>query len=128
MQMTANILGSDGLIVLIVAVVVLFGGSQLPKLAKNVGAAGHEFRRAQREAEADHANTEAARSLAAAVAPAAPAPLPTGSLAPSTGSLAPSTGSLTPSAGGDDRLVMSRSDLQHELARLMQAREQPTVG
>jgi sec-independent protein translocase protein TatA len=114
MQMTANILGSDGLIVLIVAVVVLFGGSQLPKLAKNVGAAGHEFRRAQREAEADHANTEAARSLAAAVAPAAPAPLPTGSLAPST--------------GGDDRLVMSRSDLQHELARLMQAREQPTVG
>jgi sec-independent protein translocase protein TatA len=119
--MTANILGSDGLIVLIVAVVVLFGGSQLPKLAKNVGAAGHEFRRAQREAEADHANAEAARSLAAAVAPAAAAPLPTGSLAPSTGSLAPG-------AAGDDRLVMSRSDLQHELARLMQAREQPTVG
>lgn len=49
--MIANILGSDGLIVLVVAFVVLFGGSQLPKLAKNVGAAGHELRKAQREFE-----------------------------------------------------------------------------
>jgi sec-independent protein translocase protein TatA len=72
--MTANILGSDGLIVLIVAVVVLFGGSQLPKLAKNVGAAGHEFRKAQREAEAEHAKTEAAQPLSAPVAPVALAP------------------------------------------------------
>jgi sec-independent protein translocase protein TatA len=75
--MTANILGSDGLIVLIVAVVVLFGGSQLPKLAKNVGAAGHEFRKAQREAEAEHAKTEAARPLATALAPAALVPAAT---------------------------------------------------
>ena len=51
--MIANILGSDTLIVLVVAVVVLFGGSQLPKLAKNVGSAGREFRRAQAEAEGD---------------------------------------------------------------------------
>jgi sec-independent protein translocase protein TatA len=71
--MTANILGSDGLIVLIVAVVVLFGGSQLPKLAKNVGAAGHEFRKAHREAEAEQANTEAARPLASAPAVLVPA-------------------------------------------------------
>jgi sec-independent protein translocase protein TatA len=53
--MLGNIFGSDTLIVIMVALVVLFGGSQLPKLAKNVGAAGHEFRRAQREAEADNA-------------------------------------------------------------------------
>ena len=45
--MIANILGSDALIVLVVAVVVLFGGSQLPKLARNVGAAGHELRKAR---------------------------------------------------------------------------------
>jgi sec-independent protein translocase protein TatA len=57
--MIANIFGSDTLIVLVVAVVVLFGGSQLPKLAKNVGSAGREFRRAQAEAELDHARTEA---------------------------------------------------------------------
>ena len=43
--MTANILGSDGLIVLIVAVVVLFGGSQLPKLAKSLGSAQSEFKK-----------------------------------------------------------------------------------
>jgi TatA/E family protein of Tat protein translocase len=36
--------------VLVVAVVELFGRSQLPKLAKNVGSAGREFRRAQAEA------------------------------------------------------------------------------
>ncbi len=57
--MIANMFGSDGLIVLLVAVVVLFGGSQLPKLAKIVGSAGREFRKAQLEMEADHAQTEA---------------------------------------------------------------------
>jgi sec-independent protein translocase protein TatA len=60
--MLANILGSDALIVLVVAVVVLFGGSQLPKLARNVGAAGHELRKAQRESEADHSGAGAAPS------------------------------------------------------------------
>ena len=60
--------GSDSLIVLVVAVVVLFGGSQLPKLAKNVGSAGREFRRRQAEAELDHARTEAVAAPAAPVA------------------------------------------------------------
>lgn len=103
--MTANILGSDGLIVLIVAVVVLFGGSQLPKLAKNVGAAGHEFRKAQREAEADH--------MAAAAAPVPPvaAALP-----------------QAPVTGTDDRVVFSRSDLKLELAKLMDERDNSSVG
>ncbi len=67
--MIANILGSDALIVLVVAVVVLFGGGQLPKLARNVGAAGHELRKAQREAESDHAGPGAA-PLASDVSPA----------------------------------------------------------
>ena len=66
--MIANLLGSDGLIVLVVAVVVLFGGSQLPKLAKNVGSAGREFRKAQMEAEAHHAASVAPTAI---VAPAA---------------------------------------------------------
>jgi sec-independent protein translocase protein TatA len=51
--MLANILGSDTLIVLVIAFVVLFGGSQLPKLAKNLGAASHELRKAQHEADTD---------------------------------------------------------------------------
>jgi sec-independent protein translocase protein TatA len=76
--MIANMFGSDGLIVLLVAVVVLFGGSQLPKLAENVGSAGREFRRAQAEAEADHARSE---TPVAPVAPATPVALPTAAVA-----------------------------------------------
>ena len=44
--------GGDDLIVILVAVVVLFGGKQLPKLAKNTGEALKEFRKAKTEAEA----------------------------------------------------------------------------
>ena len=94
--MTANIMGSDGLIVLIIAVVVLFGGSQLPKLAKNVGAAGHEFRKAQREAEADQLANQAA----------AAAPVAAGAVKP------------VALSGPDDKVVMSRAELQRQLALL----------
>ncbi len=103
--MTANIMGSDGLIVLIIAVVVLFGGSQLPKLAKNVGAAGHEFRKAQREAEADQATR-------------APAPAPSVT-APVAQVIAPAT---------DDKVVLSRSELKLELAQLMGDHDLPAAG
>lgn len=62
MGVVANIMGTDGIIVLIVVVVVIFGGSQLPKLARNLGSAGKEFRKAQEEAEADHKAKEAAKT------------------------------------------------------------------
>ncbi len=60
--MIADIFGMDSIIVVIIAVVVLFGSSQLPKLAKNIGSAGREFRRAHQEANGDvddaaHANS-----------------------------------------------------------------------
>lgn len=42
--MLAFDLGPTELIILIVLVLVLFGGSQLPKLAKNLGKAQKEFR------------------------------------------------------------------------------------
>jgi len=41
--------GTDDLIVILVAVVVIFGGSQLPKLARNTGQALREFTKAQPE-------------------------------------------------------------------------------
>src|SRR5262245_14285415 len=48
----ANILGPDGVIVLVVIVVVLlFGGTQLPKLARGLGEASHEFKRGRKEGE-----------------------------------------------------------------------------
>ena len=69
--MLANILGSDTLIVLVIAFVVLFGGSQLPKLAKNLGAASHELRKAQHEADTDHIEPATAAATPEVAAPAA---------------------------------------------------------
>jgi sec-independent protein translocase protein TatA len=103
--MIANILGGDGLIVVILAVVVLFGGSQLPKLAKNVGSAGREFRKAQQEADEEAAKSAAAQ-LAAAPAPVAPAP-PV----------------AVNGSSDDDKLVISRADLRQELSNLLDQRQ-----
>ena len=61
---------SNDLIVILIAVVVLFGGSQLPKLAKNTGEALREFRKSHSEAEA------ASAAVSAPVAPAATPVLP----------------------------------------------------
>jgi sec-independent protein translocase protein TatA len=58
----ANIMGTDGIIVLVIVLVVIFGGSQLPKIARNVGSAGKEFRKAQEDAEAEHQAKEAAKA------------------------------------------------------------------
>lgn len=44
--MLANIIGPDGIIVIVVlAVLLLFGGSRLPGLARGLGSAAHEFRK-----------------------------------------------------------------------------------
>jgi sec-independent protein translocase protein TatA len=43
--MLADIFGVDGIIVLIVVVAVLFGGSQIPKLARSLGSAQSEFKK-----------------------------------------------------------------------------------
>jgi len=42
-QMLAEVFGVDGIIVLIVVVVRLFGGAAIPKLARNLGSAKNEF-------------------------------------------------------------------------------------
>jgi sec-independent protein translocase protein TatA len=44
----AEIIGPDLLIVLAI-VALLFGGSQLPKLARSLGSASHEFRKGVEE-------------------------------------------------------------------------------
>ena len=43
--MLAEIFGMDGVVVLVVIAVVLFGGTQIPKLARSLGTAKSEFRR-----------------------------------------------------------------------------------
>jgi sec-independent protein translocase protein TatA len=107
--MIANIFGGDGLIVVVVALVVLFGGSQLPKLAKNVGSAGREFRKAQQEADEEAAKSSAA-ALAAAPAPVIP-PAPVAPVAAVNGT------------ADDDKLVISRADLRQELSSLLEQRQ-----
>lgn len=52
--MLAEIIGPDILIVIAVALVVLlFGGSKLPKLARGLGSASHEFRKGLAEGDAE---------------------------------------------------------------------------
>ncbi|MGA2519540.1 MAG: twin-arginine translocase TatA/TatE family subunit [Acidimicrobiales bacterium] len=41
--MVAEIFGMDGIVVLVVVMAVLFGGTQIPKLARSLGSARREF-------------------------------------------------------------------------------------
>jgi TatA/E family protein of Tat protein translocase len=50
-MIVGNIFGPDVFIVVIIAVVLLFGAGQLPKLARSVGEASKELKRSQHEAE-----------------------------------------------------------------------------
>jgi Sec-independent protein translocase protein TatA len=97
----ANIFGPDlGIVVLVIVAVLLFG-SQAPKIARNLGLAGKEFRKAQEEAEREHAaKAQEDAAKAAMPPPAIPAP-------------------ATP---GDDRINLTRA----ELDALLAAREAET--
>jgi Sec-independent protein translocase protein TatA len=66
-MLLANIFGPDVIVVVLIILAVLLFGSQAPKLARNVGLAGREFRKAQEDAEKDAA-AEAAKKAAAAPA------------------------------------------------------------
>ncbi len=75
---SAEIFGVDGIIVLIVVVLVLFGSTQIPKLARSLGSAQKEFKKGLDEgASADDKGVQAAAAIPApAPAPVAPAPQP----------------------------------------------------
>lgn len=57
--MLAEIFGVDGVIVIIVIAVVLFGGSQIPKLARSLGSAHTEFKKGLAEGAAEGAKDTA---------------------------------------------------------------------
>jgi Sec-independent protein translocase protein TatA len=65
----ANIFGPDLGIVAIVVIAILLFGSQAPKIARNVGLAGREFRKAQEEAERDAEAKAASTTPAPGVVP-----------------------------------------------------------
>jgi sec-independent protein translocase protein TatA len=77
----AEIFGVDGIIVLVVVVLVLFGSTQIPKLARSLGSAQKEFKKGLDEGSSDTPEgTSAAQAtpppLAAPAAPASPAAAP----------------------------------------------------
>jgi len=53
--MLADLFGPDLLIVAIILVVLLFGGAKLPKLARGLGSASHEFKKGLTEGDPDSA-------------------------------------------------------------------------
>jgi sec-independent protein translocase protein TatA len=95
----ANI-ASPEILIVIGAIIVLFGGSQLPKIARNIGMAGKEFRKAHDEAVRDDPTPSA---TAQTVPPAPPAVAP----APPVVTPAPA-----PAPAADDRVTLSRSELE----------------
>jgi sec-independent protein translocase protein TatA len=98
--MIANMFGPDLGIVVVIIIVVLLGGSQLPKIARNVGTAGREFRKAQQEAEED-AEREKAKKAAQATTAVGPAP---------PVATAPREDSVTLSRSELDALLKARED------------------
>jgi sec-independent protein translocase protein TatA len=102
--MISNIFGPDLGIVVVIILVVLIGGSQLPKIARNVGTAGREFRKAQQEAD-----EEAEREKAAQTPPAAQA-LGTAPTPPPVASQPVAEESVTLSKSELDALLKARED------------------
>ena len=75
----ADLFGEQGIIVLIVVVLVLFGSTQIPKLARSLGSAQKEFKKGLDEGSSDDATDTKVVAQAtppAAVNPPAPAPAP----------------------------------------------------
>ena len=61
--MLADLIGPDSLIVIaVVVVVLLFGGSQLPKLARGLGSASHEFKKGIKEGDLDKGDSSTSKA------------------------------------------------------------------
>ena len=71
----SEIFGMDGLIVLIVVVLVLFGSTRIPKLARSLGSAQKEFKQGRSEgASPDDAEERPVLPIASSVGEPSPAP------------------------------------------------------
>jgi sec-independent protein translocase protein TatA len=97
----ANILGPDAVIILVLVVVLLFGASRLPKLARSIGEASKEFKTV-------HDETKAAEPAA----------------------IAPPPGSANPALpDSEDAVTLTRAELDALLAeREQRARQKGPAG
>jgi len=110
----AGIFGTDSLYVLIIAVVVLFGGSQLPKLARNAGEAMKEFRKAHNEAtEASNPLGSPSATSPVGAAPAGPVMSQPAALPPVA---QPSPVAMSAAPPAEDRVTLTRAELDALLA------------
>jgi sec-independent protein translocase protein TatA len=88
----AEIFGVDGIIILVVVVLVLFGSTQIPKLARSLGSAQKEFKKGL-----DEGSSEDDKNPKAVTAAAPPAVVvPPVVVAPPVQPPAPVDGSATP--------------------------------
>ena len=64
-----EIFGVDGVIVVVVVAILLFGGAAIPKLAKNLGSAKSEFEKGIKAGKTTDASADAPSSSAETKAP-----------------------------------------------------------
>ncbi|HLH28901.1 MAG TPA: twin-arginine translocase TatA/TatE family subunit, partial [Acidimicrobiales bacterium] len=82
----ADIFGVDGVIILVVVLVVLFGSTQIPKLARSLGSAQKEFKKGLEEGGSEGSGSTAGASNAVShpTPPPAVAPPPPAAVNPPT--------------------------------------------
>ena len=79
---SANILGPDGLIIVLVIAIVLFGSTQIPKIARSLGSAQKEFKTGLEEGATEETPAAPASLPGPAPHSAVPAPAPAPPQAP----------------------------------------------
>jgi len=100
-------LGAPELIIILVIVLLLFGTTRLPKLARSLGEASKEFKKGTEEREREEAAKAAQTAPAAPTTPPAPVP-PAAAAAPPP---------AAPASDPNDQVTMSRAELDALLAR-----------
>ncbi|MDA8285921.1 MAG: twin-arginine translocase TatA/TatE family subunit [Actinomycetota bacterium] len=111
-MLVANLFGTDGIIVVVIALIVVFGGSQLPKIARNVGAAGKEFKKGQ-QVEEDGGEK----------APPAAPPAPQMITPPAPQMITPPAPAPTP-----DTVTLSKADLDAIIEQRLASRDDPSAN
>jgi sec-independent protein translocase protein TatA len=57
-MLLAGLVGPDGIIVVVILLVLVFGGSAIPKLARNLGSAKNEFEKGLKSAKSADTTTD----------------------------------------------------------------------
>src|SRR5581483_2102253 len=106
-------LGAPELIIILVIVLLLFGTTRLPKLAKSLGEASREFKKGTEERESEEAAKATQTAPTAPTVPPAPAAPPVAPPAPAPAAPAPPQ---VPVADPNEQVTMSRAELDALLA------------